>query len=161
MKATELLRAQHKEAKKLFAAIESGKGDVKAAAREVAHKLLAHMIIEQTHFYPAVQKLDDDLVLEGYEEHAVARYEIRRMLDGIDDPRFESRATTLRELIEHHVKEEEEELFPKVERHLPAEQNAELGATMEALFESLVEQETEALLQRSRRTGEEGSKSAA
>lgn len=161
MKATALLRAQHAEARKLFAAIESGKGDAKAAAEEVARKLLAHMIIEQTHFYPAVLGLDEDAVQEGYEEHAVARYEIRRMLEGLDDPRFESRATTLKELIEHHVKEEEEELFPKVDRRLPEARHDELGAAMEALFESLMELEMDVLLRRSRRTGEEGSKSAA
>lgn len=161
MKATALLRAHHNEAKKLFSVITSGKGDRKAAAREVSRKLLAHMIIEQTQFYPAVTALDEDLVLEAFEEHAVARYEIRRMMEALDDPRFESRGTTLKELIEHHVKEEEEDLFPKVEKHMAVEKQDALGMSMEALFEVLVREDLATLLNRSRRTGEDGSRTAA
>jgi len=57
---------------------------------------------------------------------------------GVEGERFEARATTLKELIEHHVKEEEDDLFPKVEKALGKEKLEELGATMSALFETLV-----------------------
>lgn len=160
MKATELLSRQHREVEKLFARIDGGKGDARALGEEIAKKLLAHMIIEQVHFYPATTSLDEDLVLEAYEEHAVARFEIRRMLDA-EEGRFAARATTLKELIEHHVKEEEDELFPKVEKELGAETLKTLGATMEALFDTLVAQDLKVLLERSRRTGEEGAGTAA
>ncbi len=162
MKATQLLRAQHTEAKKLFEVVTSHKGDRKAAAKEVSQKLLAHMIIEQVQFYPAAAELvEEDIILEAFEEHAVARYEIRRLLEALDDPRFESRGTTLKELIEHHVKEEEEELFPKVERRMDADQQEELGASMETLFESLLKEDIATLMTRSRRSGEDGSRHAA
>jgi hemerythrin superfamily protein len=160
VKATDLLTRQHREVEKLFARIEAGKGDKRALATEIAKNLLAHMIIEQVEFYPATSSLDEDLVLEAYEEHAVARYEIRRMLDS-DEGRLDARATTLKELIEHHVKEEESELFPKVEKHLDGEKLRAMGAKMEALFNELVAQGLPLLLERSRRTGEAGASSAA
>lgn len=161
MKATTLLRTQHAETRKLFAVVTSDSGDRKAAAREVSRKLLAHMIIEQSVFYPAIKEVDADLVLEAFEEHAVARYEIRRLLEALDDPRFEARGTTLKELIEHHVKEEEEDLFPKVEKALPAAKLEAMGAEMDALFAELAKADMDTLMQRSRRTGEDGSRNAA
>ena len=161
MKATTLLRTQHAEARKLFAVVTSDGGNRKAAAQEVSRKLLAHMIIEQSVLYPAIKEVDADLVLEAFEEHAVARYEIRRLLESLDDPRFEARGTTLKELIEHHVKEEEEELFPKVEKALPAAKLEAMGGEMEALFAELSKADMDTLMQRSRRTGEDGSRNAA
>lgn len=137
MKATELLKKQHKKVKDALTAMsESKKVDVKKL-RHVADELIAHMVIEEHLFYPAVKKVDEDIVTESFEEHAVARYELTRALaaKGADQV---SRVKVLKELIEHHVKEEEEELFPKVDRAFTKAANETLGARMEAMFEIAV-----------------------
>ena len=139
MKATELLKAQHDETKRLFKAIESGKGDAVDQCEELADMLAAHMVIEQEIFYPAVLAADENLVLEGYEEHAVARFALKRLMKIDDeDQTFQAKVKTLKEIIEHHVEEEEEEMFPKAETAL-GERSEELCERMKMLFEKTVE----------------------
>lgn len=160
MKATQLLTQQHREVDTLFKEIFEG-GQRADKAEELANKLLAHMIVEQTVFYPAVAKVAPELIQESFEEHAVGRFEVRRMLDAEEQPRFEARVITLRDIISSHVTEEEKTLFPKVEAAMSAHQLEALGASMEALFNVLVRESFETLLDRSRRTGEDFSRNAA
>jgi len=140
VKATELLKRQHREVKGLF---RTTKKATAAKARrsgmeEIASKLLAHMAIEEDIFYPAVQgigtKKTAKLVPEAYEEHHVAKLVLAE-LPKVDpeDERFEAKMTVLEELIEHHVEEEEEEMF-KAAQKLGAERLTELGDEMEAAF---------------------------
>ena len=74
------------------------------------------MQIEEKMFYPAVKELKtkkaEEMVLEAYEEHAVVKLVLAE-LPKVDpeDERFEAKMTVLQELIEHHVEEEEEEMF--------------------------------------------------
>ena len=97
------------------------------------------MVIEERVFYPAVRKLKNDLILEGYEEHAIARYALKRLLaTGGHDETFPAKVTALKELIEDHVKEEEHELFPKVRKSMDDAQLLALGKQMQALFETTV-----------------------
>jgi hemerythrin superfamily protein len=62
--------------------------------------------------------------MEAFEEHSIAELGLTRLLaTDPEDPSFAARVTTCKEIIEHHVEEEEEELFPKVEksqRHMMA-----------------------------------------
>jgi hemerythrin-like domain-containing protein len=105
---------------------------------EIASKLLAHMAIEEEIFYPAVAEIGtkktDELVPEALEEHHVARLVIDE-LPKVDpeDERFEAKMTVLAELIEHHVEEEEKEMFKAAEK-LGAERLQELGSEMEEAF---------------------------
>jgi hemerythrin-like domain-containing protein len=79
------------------------------------------MQIEEKVFYPAVKELDtkkaEEMVLEAYEEHGVVKLVLAELpkVDP-DDERFEAKMTVLEELIEHHVEEEEEEMFPLAEK---------------------------------------------
>jgi hemerythrin superfamily protein len=140
MKATQLLKSQHREVAKIFGELEKGRG---ANAMDRVQKLVtslgAHMVIEQELFYPAVKSIKPDLVLESFEEHAGAQAMIERLLrTKPDDESFKARVTTLKELIEHHVEEEESDLFPAVEKKMdPADLNG-LGAQMKARFDELV-----------------------
>ena len=132
---TQLLKKQHREVKALFKKIEDGKGDVKALLQELADNLAAHMAIEQDIYYPAIKAIDEDLVNESFEEHALAEIGLKRLLaTKKSDDAFEARVTAVKELIEHHVEEEEEDLFPKVDRKMDAAELDELGARMEAKF---------------------------
>lgn len=146
MKATDLLKRQHREVEAIFTEIESGKGDVTALCEQLADNLVAHMTIEQQLFYPAVQKVDSDLILEAFEEHAMAEVALKRLLAAdVIDPTFKAKVTVLKEMILHHVGEEEKELFPKVEKALGAKLET-LGTEMEAMFKEALEEGHEATL---------------
>ena len=140
MKATALLEKQHRKVEALFKKLSSGKGDLGAVAVELANDLAAHMVIEQEIFYPKAKAVKKDLVLESYEEHAIARFALERLLaTKPEDESFQARVTALKELIEHHVEEEEEDLFPKVNKALAAELEA-MGKQMKARFDEVVEE---------------------
>jgi hemerythrin superfamily protein len=135
MKATDLLAQQHKKAKALFKKLEHGRGDAATLLTELANDLAAHMLIEHELFYPAVIALDQDMIEESFEEHALGEIALKRLL--MTDPAeegFRARVTAVKELIEHHADEEEEQLFPKVEKAIDADQLKQLGKQMKARF---------------------------
>ena len=93
--------------------------DQPALVKQVCAALKVHTKIEEEIFYPAVRKAikDEDLMNEAEVEHDSAKSLIRqleRMKPG--DPKFAATFTVLGEYVNHHVKEEEEEMFPKVRR---------------------------------------------
>lgn len=140
MKATALLETQHRKVEALFKKLENGRSDPRAVLEELANSLAAHMAIEQELFYPKVKEVDSDVVNESYEEHAVAELSLKRLL--LTDPEeeaFMARVTTLKELIAHHVQEEEEELFPAVEKKIDEDELAQLGKAMKARFDEVLE----------------------
>lgn len=137
MKATELLKKQHREVKTLFRQVK--KADARgrrSGMDEIAAKLEAHMRIEQEIFYPAVQEIGtkkaEEIVPEAFEEHHVVELVLGE-LPGVDpkDERFEAKMTVLEELVEHHVEEEEKEMFKLAEK-LGSERLAELGDEMQS-----------------------------
>jgi hemerythrin-like domain-containing protein len=135
MKATALLEQQHRKVKTLFKKLESGRSEAAPLLTELANDLIAHMAIEHEIFYPAVEAIDRKLVAESFEEHSLAELALKRLLQtDPEDESFAARVTATRELIEHHVKEEEEDLFPKVEKKLGDERLEELGKQMKARF---------------------------
>jgi len=136
MKATDLLKEQHRTVEALFAKIEAGEPE---ALKDLASALAAHMTIEHEFFYPESRGIDEDAIAEAFEEHAIAEVALKRALacDPEDDT-FEARVTVLKELIAHHVKEEESELFPEVESELDGAQLESLGQKMEARFDEVL-----------------------
>jgi hemerythrin-like domain-containing protein len=97
------------------------------------------MAIEQDIYYPAVKKIDADLVLESYEEHSLAEIGLKRLLaTKSGDESFQARVTAVKELIEHHVEEEEDDLFPEVDKKLDKDVLDELGARMKERFERVL-----------------------
>jgi len=145
MKATELLKTQHKEVESLFKKIEKTKdGEERGELfEELAHNIVAHDAIEREIFYPACEKKMGvtELLGEALVEHGVVEFSLYLADEAQRDEDFEHKVTVLREVIEHHVKDEEKEFFPKVERALGAELLEELGAKMEARFEEAKEAE--------------------
>jgi hemerythrin-like domain-containing protein len=140
MKATSLLESQHRKVEALFKKLEGGRSDPTTVLEELANSLAAHMAIEQEIFYPRIKEVESDLVNESFEEHAVAELALKRLLmTDPDEEAFQARVTTLKELIEHHVEEEEQELFPKVEKALEDDDLAQLGKAMKARFEEVLE----------------------
>ena len=140
MKATALLESQHRKVEALFKKLENGRSDASAVLEELADNLAAHMAIEQELFYPRVKEIDSDVVNESYEEHSVAELALKRLLaTDPEDEAFMARVTTLKELIQHHVEEEEQELFPSVEEQVDEDELAQLGKSMKTRFDEVME----------------------
>ena len=109
MKATALLKKQHRRVERILERLEHDESDASTLLTELANDLAAHMAIEQTIFYPAVRDIDSEMVSEGYQEHAIAELALKRLLSTApDDETFVAKVTALRDLIEHHVEEEED-----------------------------------------------------
>jgi iron-sulfur cluster repair protein YtfE (RIC family) len=138
MNAIELLKAQHKKTKAALEKASEAKLDSRES-KKAADELVAHMVIEEHVFYPRVRELMKDMVGESYEEHTVARFALARALLARGEEQIKARFTVLKELIEHHVEEEEKEMFPKVQKGIPSEELERLGARMQAMFEQAVE----------------------
>jgi hemerythrin-like domain-containing protein len=139
MKATELLKEQHRDLLALLDCILADACDIPTIMDELAKRLLAHMLVEEVVLFPEVFALNEVAVRKAAEEHAVARFELRRALvAGLADPNRRAKLTMLKELIKHHIDEEEQELLPRAEKELPPMVNERLGQQMEELFAVLV-----------------------
>ncbi len=108
---------------------------------EITRNLEAHTTIEEEIFYPAVQGLEtrkaEEMVHEAYEEHHVVKLVLAEMPRvNPEDERFEAKMTVLSELVEHHVEEEEKEMF-KLAQKLGKDELNELGEQMEERFEAV------------------------
>jgi hypothetical protein len=142
MKATELLMKQHRLVEDLFEQFEEAEGAEQVGIFEkLAANLVAHDAIERELFYPACdEKLgkDDDILGESLVEHGVVEFCLFRADMNKQSDDFEKYVKVLQEMVEHHVKEEEKELLPKVKRAFDAEELEKLGARMEGRFEAAV-----------------------
>lgn len=137
MDAFKLLKDDHRKVESLFAEFESmGERAKKSRQRivaEIIHELDIHTRIEEEVFYPAFQKAAEeaDLILEAYEEHHVAKFVISELQDlAPDHERYTAKVTVLKELIEHHVCEEEKEMFPQAKKILSKDQLSSIGIQM-------------------------------
>lgn len=144
MNAIELLKQQHQMTKDALEKMSEGRIDPDEV-RLMADELIAHMVIEEHIFYPRVRQVKKDLISESFEEHTVARFELARAMMAQGEDR-KARFTVLKELIEHHVEEEEKEMFPKVQRAIPEWELEALGQRMEAMFDKAVEAGLEKLI---------------
>ena len=138
MNAVDLLIADHKVVKELFEKVAASKdSEHPAIFKKIQAELDVHAHIEETIFYPKLVAEGDkplvDIVREGIEEHRQVKMFLKELdpLSG-DSPKFEPKLTVLQEDVEHHVKEEEEEMFPLVRKQFDAAVLEELGAAMEA-----------------------------
>src|SRR5690349_5680496 len=136
MDAFQLLKADHQKVAQLFDQLESADGRSKLQVFEqIRTELELHTLIEETYFYPALEKPKQthDLTLEAYEEHDVVK-NLLQELSGSRNPNdeWEAQAKVLRENVEHHVEEEENELFPKAQQVLSEDEVEELGDQMAA-----------------------------
>ena len=119
--ALALLKEDHRKVEKLFKDFESAKGDGRKEklARQICLELTVHTTIEEEIFYPACDgKIEEDMLKEAYVEHDAAKLLIAEIEagSGKTDDFFDAKVQVLGEQIDHHVKEEEDELFPKVRK---------------------------------------------
>jgi hemerythrin superfamily protein len=106
-----LLKSDHREVERLFDSFESARSQERKQeiAAKICEALKAHTTIEEEIFYPAFLEATDetDLHHEAEIEHAGATHLIEEIESAGPDDHFEARVTVLREMIRHHVKEEE------------------------------------------------------
>jgi hypothetical protein len=136
MNAFELLKADHKKVAELFDLLETASGKRKLDVfNRIKGELELHTHIEEKIFYPAIEKPEEthDLTLEAYEEHKVVKTLLAELAGATTaDDEWQAKAKVLRENVEHHVEEEENELFDKADDVLSDEEIEDLGNRMEA-----------------------------
>jgi hemerythrin superfamily protein len=136
MDAFSLLKADHRKVEDLFSQLESARGQAKLRVFEqIKSELELHTHIEETIFYPALEKPKQthDLTMEAYEEHNVVKKLLQEMSRArTPNEEWEAKAKVLQENVEHHVEEEEGELFQKAEAALSEEDLETLGEQMES-----------------------------
>ncbi len=144
MNVIELLKKDHRNVSELFAAFEAAKeneeeGSRQEIAREICLELTAHAKVEEELFYPAVDakasrdEETQEKVKEADEEHRLVKAlvaEIQEMNEG--DDKFDAKVEALKDLVEHHVEEEEGELMPKARKLLTPAELEKMGTEAEA-----------------------------
>jgi hemerythrin-like domain-containing protein len=134
MDAFQLLKEDHRKVEQLFSELESATGKAKLDVfKQIKTELELHTHIEEKIFYPALEEPEEthDLALEAYEEHAVVKTllkELGRARTANDE--WEAQAKVLQENVEHHVEEEENELFKKADSALSEEELEDLTERM-------------------------------
>ena len=115
--AISILKNDHDRVKKLFDEFEDAKGRParEKIIREAILELKIHALLEEEIFYPAVRAhVGPDLMNEADEEHHVAKVLIAELDAGRGDQGHrDAKFTVLGESIRHHIKDEENEVFPK------------------------------------------------
>jgi len=136
MNAFELLKADHKKVNELFDQLEAATGKAKLNVfNQIKTELELHTHIEEKIFYPALEKPREthDLTLEAYEEHKMVKTLLAKLSSArTANDEWQAQAKVLRENVEHHVDEEENELFDKADDALSDEEIEALGQRMEA-----------------------------
>lgn len=139
--AIAVLKADHRHVEELFDKFEA-LGDRahktrKATVSKIIEELSVHAGIEETVFYPAVRDrlaaADESMVLEALEEHHLVKLTLNELQSmSAQDERYVAKVTVLREVVDHHVEEEEGELFKRVRSEFSKAELADLGDELAA-----------------------------
>jgi hemerythrin-like domain-containing protein len=122
--AVAMLTAEHREVKQLFDQFEQlsdrAKATKKKLADQICNALILHTTIEEEIFYPALRaasKEAGDKLDEAIVEHASAKDLIAQIQEiDPDDELYDAKVKVLSEQVEHHVQEEEKEMFPMAKK---------------------------------------------
>jgi hemerythrin-like domain-containing protein len=128
-----LLKKDHREVSAMLKTLEASKPG--ARRRQLVDKLDAalslHMKIEESDVYPLVSRLvDEEDAQEAGIEHGLARDGVAKLHELVDEPGFGAAVAMLTAGIKHHVKEEEQEMFPALKKKLDREELMALGDTV-------------------------------
>ena len=149
MNAIALLKADHRAVEELFKEVQALSDTAHASRgrlfKKIDRELTVHAHIEETIFYPAFKERTkrntepSDEVLEAYEEHANVKAMLAKLeaLDAGDDT-YNAKLQVLMELVKHHVKEEETELFKQAKELFGTDELEALGEQLEAAKEKML-----------------------
>ncbi|SAK97723.1 cation-binding protein [Caballeronia pedi] len=141
--AIELLRNDHRAVQKLFSAFEKAKDDdfdaKSTLVRRACEELTVHAMIEEELLYPAAQVALDEDDRPDVEEAYVEHYLVKVLIDKFTtlragEPGFDATFKVMSEMVQHHIEEEESDLFPKLRKS---------GADLNALGKELMQRKEE------------------
>jgi len=132
----DVLKKDHADVKKLFKhVVDAENFDDDESIKQICNMLTEHTEAEEKFVYPAAAKKIEktDLVEEAKLEHADAKKIIKLLqTDNLDEITLKVKVEELKLMIEHHVEEEEEELFPQMEKAFSDDELIEMGQQVEA-----------------------------
>jgi iron-sulfur cluster repair protein YtfE (RIC family) len=137
MDVLEFLTDEHDEAKAVFKKLEKAEGAEASRLFDRLKSMLSlHEELEETYFYPQLKQEETakELILEGYQEHHVMDVlidEISKLKPSAEE--WEPKIKVLQENTEHHIEEEEDELFPKVRKIWDADKRLRVGRQMQEM----------------------------
>jgi hemerythrin-like domain-containing protein len=148
MDAMSLLKEDHRKVKKMLAELEStterGVKTREELFTKVKQELVVHEAIEEEIFYPALKEhpKTKEIALEGYEEHHVVDT-VMAEIEGVayDDEKWGAKFTVMKENLEHHIEEEEGEMFKQARQVFDQNELTQLGESMKARREDLIRQQ--------------------
>ncbi len=128
----EVLKHDHRMVEELFAKLEKAKGSSRKLKvfKTLKEEFMKHAAAEEKILYPRMKEVQElrDFAFEADEEHALAKYlfnELESVEPGSEV--WDAKCLVLKELIEHHVEEEEDEIFPKLKKELERDELLALG----------------------------------
>jgi iron-sulfur cluster repair protein YtfE (RIC family) len=147
MNAVELLKEDHREALELLERLENMEEELDADEEgvevlpndlftQLKNALTLHTQVEEQVFYPAMREFDEtrDQISEAIEEHEAVDQILEEMTEmSPEDDEFQDKLEELRENLEHHIEEEEDELFPKAEELCEPKRLDEMGRQIQKL----------------------------
>ncbi|HEV7666301.1 MAG TPA: hemerythrin domain-containing protein [Chloroflexota bacterium] len=137
MDVLEFLTDEHDEAKAVFRKLEKAEGAQASKLFEQLKSMLTlHEEMEETYFYPKLkeEKATEEIVLEGYQEHHVMDLLIEELSELKPSAEvWAPKIKVLQENTEHHIEEEEGELFPKVRKIWNADKREQVGRQMQTM----------------------------
>jgi hypothetical protein len=151
MDAMSLLKEDHQKVKKMLVELEStterGVKTREELFTKVKQELVIHEAIEEKIFYPALKDhpKTKEIALEAYQEHHVVDM-VMAEIEGIayDDEAWGAKFSVMKENLEHHIEEEEGEMFKQAKQVFDADELAQLGDHMMARKEELMRQQSSA-----------------
>ncbi|MDP8961756.1 MAG: hemerythrin domain-containing protein [Actinomycetota bacterium] len=137
MDAIDFLTEQHRETESLFE--DFLQTDDSSRRREIVDEIIEdlqlHTALEEEIFYPALGDAIPELkpeLLEDFEEHHAVQLLLKELADmGPDHERFAAKVSVVKEHMQHHVEDEESELFPRVRDELDQDRLNELGRQLQ------------------------------
>jgi hemerythrin superfamily protein len=137
MDVLKLLKDDHDEVKSMFKKLQKAEGAEALRLWERLRDMLnLHEQMEETHFYPKLKQEEaaKDIILESYQEHHVLDVLIGEISQfKPSEEQWMPKIKVLQENTEHHIKEEEEELFPKVRKIWGTSRREEIGRQMQRI----------------------------
>jgi hypothetical protein len=147
MNAFQLLKEDHQKVSGIFQQLEPTTERAEKTRSELFAKLKEeldiHARIEETIFYPAIKQAAEtrEIVLEGFEEHHVIKMLLKELeAMPVDTEEWAAKLKVLQENVEHHVEEEEGEMFQKAREVISEDEINQLGTRMEELKMQLKQQ---------------------
>lgn len=121
----ERLKRDHEEIKGLFARLEKADGGGQKVFAQLKQELQSHTKAEERVFYQPLKSPEatHEMILEGVEEHHVGDLLIKELsANRSDTDQWHAKAMVLKEIVEHHVEEEEKEIFKQAKKLLKGDQ---------------------------------------